>query len=92
MKSRPARLLLTLMFGMGASISTYAEDSKDSRVEASDAQCTGQLITACGMKVVKTSCTGNAVSSSTKSSEADDSSHQDKDSSPKNDRDYNDDS
>lgn len=94
MKSRPARLLLTLMLSMGAPISAYAEDSKDSSVEASDAECTGQLITACGMKVVKTSCTGHAVSSATKSSEADDSSHlsKDKDSSPKNDRDYNDDS
>lgn len=94
MKSRPARLLLTLMLGIGASIPTFADDSKDSSVAASSAECSGQLVTACGMKIVKTSCTGHTVSSDTKSSEADDPNHlsKDKDSSPKNDRDYNDDS
>lgn len=98
MKIKPANLVITLLFGLGsmtfASYSVLAEDSKNSTVSAGSAKCTGELISTCGLKVIKTTCIGSTVSSATKSGEADDESHlsKDKDSSPKNDRDYNEDS
>jgi hypothetical protein len=108
MKTKPAKLLMALLLGMGSSAfvasvaladdSKEAKDSKDSHVSASSATCTGQLVSACGLKVVKTTCTGSTVPSSSKDKDGkddtDDSSHlsKDKDSHDnKNDRDRNDD-
>lgn len=107
MKTKPAKILMGLLLGLGsvalASSPAFADESKESKdskdsknssVSASSAKCTGQLITACGLKVVKTTCIGSTVASTAKSEEADDDKHKskDKDSKSKNDRDYNDDS
>ena len=111
MKTKPAKLMMSLLLTMGAlaSASAFADDSyntkssgdsknsndsKNSTVSASTAKCTGQLVTACGLKVVTTTCTGGAVPSSTKSEESDDNNHKSKDKDShdsKNDRDRNDD-
>lgn len=101
MKTKPAKLLMALLFGLGSttifSTAAFADDhDHNSAVSASSANCTGQLITACGLKVVKTTCTGSTVPTSEHGheNESDDNSHhsKDKDSDNKNDRDYNDDS
>lgn len=100
MKTKPAKLLLALLLGLGGTAfvasAALAEDSeedkdaRDSHVSAGTASCTGRLISACGLKVVKTSCTGSTVPSTIKSEEEDDTAHESKakDSSGKNDRDY----
>lgn len=107
MKTQPAKLTMSLLLAIGAlaSASAFADDSKNSgdskssdsknsTVAASSARCTGQLVSACGLKVVTTTCTGSSVPSSTKSEESDDDSHKSKDKDThdnKNDRDRNDD-
>lgn len=110
MKTQPAKLLMTLLVGSMAIASGSAladdskysdnskssNDSKDSNVSSSTARCTGQLVTACGLKVVTTSCTGNTVPTSDRGheQESDDDKHDSKDKDShdsKNDRDRNDD-
>lgn len=110
MKTKPAKLLMAMLLGMGsmavATTSAFADDnsssnssknSSDSKSSAgtpASSQCTDQLVSACGVNVVKTTCSVAPVSSSTKSGESDDSSHKssDKDSHDnKNDHDRNDD-
>lgn len=108
MKTKPAKLLMAMMLGMGSlafvSTSVLADDSKDSKdskdssgSSSSAPSCTGQPMTTCGLNIVKITCTGTTISSSSKDKsgkdESDDTGHdsKDKDSSNKNDRDYNDD-
>ncbi len=74
-----------------SSDSKSSDDGKSA--VTSSARCSSTLVSACGLKIVKTTCPSNMVSASTKSEERDDNSHKskDKDSKSKNDRDYNDD-
>lgn len=107
MKKTSAKLLISLLLGVGglASFSTSAlaehDDERNSSVTANSTKCTGELITACGIKVVKAKCTGSSVSSNIQREEEnddDDHHHADHDSNrkdgshSKNDHDYNDDS
>lgn len=102
MKTKPAKLLMTLLLGLGsvafATASAYAGDSKDSKDgeghgSASAPKCTGKVVSDCGVKFVLTTCTGSAVSASSKDKdgrdEADDKDHESKakNSNNKNDRD-----
>ncbi len=94
MKTIHAKFWITLLFVLG-SCTAFAEeskdtDSRDSHVSPSNAECTGELISACGMKVVKTACTGNSISAQTSADESDDTSHlsKEKDTDNKNDHDY----
>jgi len=109
MKIKPAQLVMALILGFGSltfvstaawasSESKDSKDSKDSETKStsstsSTSSCKGTLITACGVKLIKTTCTGAASSSKSydiKSEENDDSKHESKakDSNNKNDRDY----
>ncbi|MDD2721175.1 MAG: hypothetical protein PHH47_07705 [Gallionella sp.] len=79
MKTKPAKLLMALLLGMGSvafvATTAYAEDSKDSK-DSKDSgdgkststapKCTGQVISDCGVKFVLTTCTGSTVASSSK--------------------------
>lgn len=82
MKTKPAKLLMALLF-------TFASTAFVS-LPAQASQCKGKVITACGLQIIKTSC-DSTVSSATKSSEADDPAHNSiaKDANHKNDHDYN---
>ncbi|MDD4929102.1 MAG: hypothetical protein PHP85_07495 [Gallionella sp.] len=91
MKTQPAKLILALLFSLGSVVSASAfagddnkdskesKDAKDSNRSVSTQRCTGELISACGLKLVKTTCTGSSVDSSTKSEERDDETHHSKD-------------
>ena len=104
MKTKPAKLLMAMMLGMGSlafvSTSALADDSKDSKdskdtsgSSSSAPSCSGRPMTTCGLNIVKITCTGSSISSSSKDKsgkdESDDDSHKskDKDSGGKNDRD-----
>ena len=100
MKTKPAKLLMALLFGLGSmafvSTAALADGDDDSTASAS---CTGQWVTACNVKVFKTTCTDSTFSSETRSDENDDDDHHhsehdrhSSDSHGKNDRDRNDDS
>lgn len=86
MKTKPAKLLLALLFGMSsmAFVSTSAfaadskesKDSKDSKVSENTAQCKGVVNNSCGVSVIVTTCTG----SSTPTDDKDADKSKDKDS------------
>ena len=100
MKTKPTKLLMALLLGMGslAFISTSAladdaKDSKDSKDSSSSTGCTGQVVSACGLQVIATTCSKQTISASSKDKdgkdEGDDKNHESKakDSDGKNDRD-----
>jgi hypothetical protein len=107
MKTKPAKFLMAMLIGFSSMtfVSTAAlagehehehEHENDSTASTS---CTGQWVTACNVKVFKTTCTGSTFSSETKSDENDDDDHHQsehdrdqRDSHGKNDRERNDDS
>jgi hypothetical protein len=106
MATKPTKLLMTLLLGLGSltfvSAAAWAsdgskdsKDSKDSESKSASAAsgCRGTLITSCGLKLIKTTCSGAASSSKSyevKSEENDDAKHESKanNSENKNDRDY----
>lgn len=76
--------------------SSGSDDQHSGSSSSSTPSCTGQPMSACGLNIVKITCTGSAISTSSKDKsghEEGDDSHDstDKDSSSKNDRDHNDD-
>ncbi|MDX8378895.1 MAG: hypothetical protein R8K48_02455 [Gallionella sp.] len=87
MEMQPTKLLMALLLGMGslafvatpalADSSSNPKNSKDS--SSHSPTCSGQLITACGQRVMATTCPGSSVSSETKSGEAEDTDHKSKD-------------
>lgn len=70
------------LFAIPFASASDSHDSHDSIVSASNASCVGQVISVCGMKVLKTKCTGVTVSSSVSSSDQydEDRDHGDSDS------------
>ena len=106
MRTKPAKLLMALLLGMGslAIVSTPAfaddsEESEESEDSSSVTGCTGKVIYKCGVKFVQTTCPGSTVSASRndesdESDESDDESHESKakDSDDKNDHDRNEES
>jgi len=100
MRTKPAKLLMALLLGMGslAIVSTpaFADDSEESEDSSSVTGCTGRVIYDCGVKFVQTTCPGSTVSASRndESDESDDESHESKakDSDDKNDHDRNEES
>ena len=90
MRTKPAKLLMALLLGMGslAIVSTPAfaddsKDSKDSKDSSSVTGCTGKVIYDCGVKFVLTTCNGSSIASTSKDKdgkdESDDDKHESKD-------------
>lgn len=77
--------LAVLLFGLSGLVLSISSVNA-----ASIQECKGELITACGVAVVKTTCVNHQVSAATKADESDDPSHDPnvKDSNLKTDKDY----
>jgi len=90
MKTQPAKLLMALLLGLSSSAlittSAFADDSEDSSSSSSSSsakKCSDKLVSACGLQVIATTCTGTIPSSSKDkdgNEETDDDSHKSKDS------------
>lgn len=90
MKTKPAKLLLALLFGFCtmAATAAYADDSKDSKDSKDTTStptptgCTGKWVVACGITVFQTTCTSNVIPSTSKDKsgkdESDDEAHKSK--------------
>jgi hypothetical protein len=94
MKTKPAKLLMAMLLGMGSlafvSTSALADNSKDSKdskdssgSSSSTPSCTGQPMSTCGLNIVKITCAGTTISASSKDKsgkdEGDDDTHKSKD-------------